>query len=121
MFNQYANGYVNQHSVGMQYVKIQLAINDPDYPEFEIWKKYIGEVANIEKANEDGFFYVVLEAKVLEGSAVPLGSNHVTPTVSVETVKQVKEQTTEPVIEPSADTHSEATLTEFYNQIISKL
>jgi len=118
MFNQYANGYVKQHSVGMQYIKIQLAINDPDYPEFEIWKKYVGEVANVEKANEEGYFYVVLEAKVLEGSAVPLGSNHITPTQSVEEIKEIK---TEPVIEPSADTQKETTQQEFINHIINKL
>ena len=75
---------------------------------------------NVEKANEDGFFYVVLEAKVIEGSAVPLGSNHITPTIGIEAVKE-KEQTTEPVSEPSADTQKNTTLNEFYNEIISKL
>ena len=33
MFQQYSEGFVNNHSVGMQYVKIALAINDEDYPE----------------------------------------------------------------------------------------
>jgi hypothetical protein len=27
MFNQYAKGYVKEHSVGMRYVKLELAVN----------------------------------------------------------------------------------------------
>ena len=82
MFNQYANGWVKNHSVGMRYVKFDFAINDEDYPnEFEAWNKYYPEIANKEVADERGYFWYVLEAKVIEGSAVPLGSNFVTPTL----------------------------------------
>ena len=82
MFNQYANGWVKNHSVGMFYVKMAMAINDEDYPnEYEAWKKYYPEIANPEKADERGYFWYVLEAKCVEGSAVPIGSNTATPTL----------------------------------------
>ena len=82
MLNQYANGWVRNHSVGMYYVKMDFAINDQDYPnEFEAWNKYYLQIANKETADQMGYFWYVLEAKCVEGSAVPLGSNTCTPTV----------------------------------------
>ena len=87
MFSQYAKGFVKNHSVGMGYVNLELAVNDPDdrywEKEFNTWEKYIGQAVNPEVAEEKGFFYVVTEAKAFEGSAVPMGSNHITPTNSV--------------------------------------
>lgn len=84
MFNHYAKGYVKNHSVGMRYVKLMLAINDENYPtEKEIWDKYYPEIINPEVADQKGYFWAVKEAQVIEGSAVPLGSNVVTPTLSV--------------------------------------
>lgn len=83
MFNQYANGWVRNHSVGMYYVKMDFAINDEDYPnEFQAWEKYYPQIANPETADERGYFWYVLEAKLVEGSAVPIGSNTATPTIS---------------------------------------
>lgn len=85
MLNQYANGWVRNHSVGMYYVKMDMAINDEEYPnEFEAWKKYYPMIANSEKADDKGYFWYVLQAKCVEGSAVPLGSNMATPTMTVE-------------------------------------
>lgn len=97
MFDQYAKGYVKNHSVGMRYVKIELAINSEskwDVEEKEIWDKYIDEIANKELAEDKGYFWAVSEAKIIEGSAVPIGSNTITPTLSTESKN----------IEPSADT-----------------
>ena len=34
-------------------------------------------------ADERGYFWYVLEAKCVEGSAVPIGSNTATPTLSI--------------------------------------
>lgn len=83
MFNQYKNGWVRNHSVGMYYVKLDLALNDPDQVnEYEAWEKYYPQVANKDLADEKGFFWYVLEAKLIEGSSVPLGSNQATPTIS---------------------------------------
>jgi len=82
MFDQYAKGYVKNHSVGMQYVKLLLAVNDEEYKEeFAAWNEFFDSIANKSLAEEKGYFYPVKEAKVIEGSAVPVGSNRVTPTI----------------------------------------
>lgn len=107
MFEQYSKGYVKEHSVGMRYVKLDLAINSDskyDKEEKAIWDKYYPEVVNKEIADEHGYFWVVTEAKAIEGSAVVKGSNHATPTISIEAVNDdtSKEQTQ--ITEPSIDT-----------------
>ncbi len=88
MFDQYAQGYVKNHSVFMQYVKMVLCINEPDSTddgaEYEAWQKYYPFVANKEVADEFGVFWAINEAKEIEGSAVPRGANIVTPTLSVQ-------------------------------------
>ena len=84
MFNQYKQGFVNNHSVGMRYVKMELAVNDEDYEkEKNFYDKYISQVINKEDAEQLGYFWVVTEAKVIEGSAVPMGSNPITPTTNI--------------------------------------
>ena len=86
MVEQYAKGRVKQHSVGMRYVKLDLAINSEskfDKEEKAIWDKYYSQIVNKERADEKGYFWAVTEAKVIEGSAVPKGSNFATPTISV--------------------------------------
>ena len=88
MFNQYKNGYVLNHSVGMRYVKLYLCVNsdDAEYSaEKDNWNKYFPVVVNKEVAEDKGFFWAVTEAKAIEGSAVVKGSNQATPTISVET------------------------------------
>lgn len=83
IFEEYLNKEINQHSVGMQYVKLALAVNDADYKEeFANWNSYIGNVANSEKAIEQGYFWAVTEAKLMEISAVIKGSNELTPTLN---------------------------------------
>lgn len=86
MFKQYVKGWVKNHSVGMMYVKIFLAINSNskyDIEEKEVWDKYIDEIVNKEEVINQGYFWAVTEAKLIEGSAVPIGSNKITPTISV--------------------------------------
>ena len=82
VFNQYLKGKIDQHSVGMYYVKIDLAINDDDYPqEKEIFDTYIDDIGNSDVAKEQGYFFAVSEAKLVEISAVTEGSNSLTPTI----------------------------------------
>ena len=84
MHEQYAKGYVTNHSVGMQYVKLVTCINDDDYPvQKENWDKYFPMGANKSEAEAWGYFWAVLEAKYIEGSAVAAGSNRFTPTIEV--------------------------------------
>jgi len=90
MFERYRKGKIKQHSVGMRYVKVELAANDERYEkEKAIWDKYIDQVANKDAAIDQGWFFAVLEAKNIEGSAVVKGSNFATPTFSVEEKSQV--------------------------------
>lgn len=86
MAEQYAKGYVDAHSVGMQYVKVFLALFSDykgDVKERETWEKYISEIVNRDEVEDEGYFFAVTEAKVIEGSAVPRGSNYATPTIQI--------------------------------------
>jgi hypothetical protein len=139
MFEQYANNYVTNHSVGMQYMKIYLAVSDADYPEeHEVWNRYINSIVNADLAIGKGYFYAVTEAKIIEGSAVPIGSNQITPTRSVtpkieqletELERQVKELKNiinimkEPQQEPETSTQIDSTHKEidFLKNVINNL
>ena len=98
MFNQYINGWVKEHSVGMRYVNIYLCMNVSDkryQDEKNNWDKYYPMVANKEVADEEGYFFAVTEAKIIEGSAVLKGSNYATPTLDIIIPKQEPEQSTQ--------------------------
>jgi hypothetical protein len=114
MYERYKAGDVDNHSVGMRYVKIVMAVNSEESwasAEKEVWDKYITEVANKEEAEDRGYFWVVKEAKVIEGSAVPMGSNPFTPTI-----KEEPPQGTLDKQEPSEDT---PTINDFINLLNS--
>lgn len=105
MFKQYSKGHVKEHSVGMRYVKIELAINSEsnwDVEEKAIWDKYYDKIVNKSAVDERGYFWAVTEAKIVEGSAVVKGSNYATPVISIEAVKDTSETKTE----PSTDTQT---------------
>ena len=96
MFEQYARGYVKNHSVGLRYVQLYMCINSDEkwcIAEKADWDKYIGEVANKEEAERKGYFWAVTEAKLVEGSAVPLGANWATPTQSVKEYDEPSQDT----------------------------
>lgn len=84
MFNQYKNGWVNNHSVGMQYVDFDICMDsDEDWakPYKQNWDKYYPDVVNKEDADARKYFWAITEAKLVEGSAVLFGSNSITPTL----------------------------------------
>lgn len=111
MYERYKDGDVSNHSVGMQYVKIVMAINSEESwasAEKEVWDKYIEDVANKSEAEEKGYFWVVKEAKVIEGSAVPMGSNQFTPVLE----NKEPAKATHKDSEPSNDT---PTIKDFIN------
>lgn len=84
VFNKYKNKKINQHSIALQYIKMDFAINDEESEkEYNFWKKYFDQLINPEMAEEKGFFFVIQEIKLLENSAVLFGSNELTPTLSV--------------------------------------
>ncbi len=91
----YANGEIKQHSVGIRYVKIELAINDAtDSEGFANWNKYIPQVINREKADKNGYFFAVVEQQLLEISAVLWGSNPYTPTLQDKSLNDMKAEIT---------------------------
>lgn len=84
MHEQYAKGYVRNHSVGMRYVEIALCVNSEEErfkEEKKAWDKYYAYVANKDMADEYGYFWAVKSAQMIEGSAVVVGSNAATPTI----------------------------------------
>lgn len=98
MFNQYINGWVKEHSVGMRYVNLYLCMNvsDKRYQEEKAnWEKYYPMVANKEVVDNDGYFFAVTEAKIIEGSAVLKGSNYVTPTLDITIPKTEPDNSTQ--------------------------
>lgn len=85
MAELYANGEIKQHSIGLKYVKIELAINDnSDNEGFANWNKYINQVINRDEVEKNGYFFAVLEQQLFEISAVIFGSNQYTPTLSLQ-------------------------------------
>ena len=98
MVDQYRKGYVENHSVGMRYVKIVLCINSEEKyysEEKDNWDKYYPMVANKDRADSKGYFFAVLEAELIEISAVVKGSNVITPTISVTESKSSSTKTIE--------------------------
>lgn len=102
IFDAYLANEVDQHSVGMVYVKMELAINSSEYKdEFEEWNKHISKIGNAEEAIKNGYFWAHSESKLKEMSAVLAGSNPITPTIqNIEPFKNTQTQ------EPSNDTQT---------------
>jgi len=123
MFEQYIKGYVKNHSVGMMYVNLFLCINsDEKYyrEEKDNWDKFINEVVNKQDAIDLGYFWAVTEAKVIEGSAVLIGSNYATPTLSVTTTQNIEADTiTSSKDEPLISTQTKEGLD--YNFLLNNL
>lgn len=90
VFKFYANGKINQHSIGLRYSKIYLAI-DSDEPEDaaykDVWDKYYPSIINKELVDQRGYFWAVTEIDLMENSCVLFGSNSLTPTLEVKTLQ----------------------------------
>lgn len=98
-YNKYRSGMIDQHSIGLNYVSLDIAFKDEeDEKEMDFWNKYYPLIINPQMADERGYFYVVPEIKLIENSAVLFGSNQLTPTLEVEAG-------TDP--EPSDDTQNQ--------------
>lgn len=85
MYKEYKAENVDNHSVGMYYVNIKMAFDsdeEGDEKYKEEYDKHIEQIANKAEVKKEGYFYAVYEAKAIEGSAVPMGSNPITPTIT---------------------------------------
>lgn len=89
MFKQYLNGWVLNHSVGMRYYKLFFCY-DSEAPEYtqdkENFDKYKSQILN--KDDIGDYFWAIIEAKNIEGSAVVKGSNFLTPVLSMEVIDE---------------------------------
>jgi len=105
VYDAYKNNEVNQHSVGMQYVNLQIAVKQPQEVEaYKLWNEIYPMLGNQELADKMGYFWVVKEAKLKEYSCVLWqGSNSLTPTVK--NIEAVDNDTSKN--EPSTDTQNE--------------
>lgn len=102
-FAKYRNGAIKEHSIGLRYIKLDLAINNPDYEEeFKVWNEFYKQIINKDRADEMGYFWAVKEIDVLENSAVIWGSSSMTPVVSME-----EEKTTAKSIVETSDKNKE--------------
>jgi len=91
MFNKYIQGKVKNHSAGLYYVSVEMAVNsEADWAKDEkaVWDKYYPDIINKEDVDDFGYFFAVIEQKIIENSAVLKGSNPATPTISVESEKE---------------------------------
>jgi hypothetical protein len=104
IYNEYLTKQVNQHSVGMIYQKLFLCIPNADYKEeFANWNTYKSYVINLADAEQNGYFWAVTEAKLVEISCVLKGSNELTPTINVK--ENEPPVGTQKHIEPVKSTH----------------
>lgn len=104
VYKDYLNNRVDQHSVKMGYVVIDMAINDADYAdEYKVWKDTFKALGNKTKAEDQGYYFAVKEARLYEGSAVLLGSNELTPTLGNKFEPPASTQALEPRIALNVD------------------
>jgi hypothetical protein len=86
VFKFYSNSKINQHSIGLKYQEIRLALDSTapeDVAYKEVWDKYYPEIINKEQADKYGMFWAVTKVDILENSAVLFGANELTPTLEL--------------------------------------
>lgn len=108
VYDSYKNDEIDQHSVGMVYVNLKMAVNNPQYvEEFKEWNEVYPLLGNPEQADKMGYFWVVKEAKLKEYSCVLWsGSNSLTQSISNKDNEAVELDTLEEKNEPSNDTQT---------------
>lgn len=105
VYRFYKNKKINQHSIGLYYVQIELAIDYEDSEkEYDFWKKYIDRIINKDAVVEAGYFWLVSEIKLIENSCVLFGANELTPTLEIFDAKSLLVSTEG---EPDLSTHSQ--------------
>lgn len=73
-------GLYDDRSIGFQYVDLALANRDSqNADERKRFNQFIEKAANPEVGHDAGFFWVVKEIKLFEGSDVAFGANELTP------------------------------------------
>ena len=109
MYKQYKRNRVKYHSIefdwsrrGKEILCISTDLNGQEYK--DNWDKYYPTVINKEVADARGWFYVYERAPIVAVSAVVLGSNKVTPTLSA---RGLSDEVLKLEIEPKEDSKRE--------------
>lgn len=77
-------GLYDDRSIGFNYVKLVWAEKDSNNEDaVDNWNEFLPMAINPEKAEEAGFFWVVKEIKLWEGSDVAFGANALTPLLGI--------------------------------------
>lgn len=80
----YQEEIINQHSIGFRYVDLNLAEKDSENEiARELWDEFFPQAINPEVPEATGFFWVVKEIQLFEGSSVVFGANDQTETLEV--------------------------------------
>ena len=109
MYKQYKRGRVKYHSIefdwsrrGAEIYCANRTMHGQEYK--DNWDKYYPTVVNQEVADARGWFYVYERAPIVAVSAVVLGSNKVTPTLSA---RGLSDEVLKLEIEPKEDSKRE--------------
>lgn len=101
MLEKYLKGQIKEHSVGLRYVNIDLAVNSPDDEDgYKVWTETIEQVINKQDVFDNGYYWAVREQKLIEISAVVLGSNPYTPAIKSLSAKEPSKSTPK-AVEPT--------------------
>lgn len=98
VFKFYQNGKIDQHSIGLRYNSLDIAINNAteDYTEEKaLWDEYYPQVINKELVDLKGYFFVINDMTVVENSCVLFGANSLTPTLSIKSALEIVEEVEE--------------------------
>lgn len=121
-YDRYKDGRATQHSIGLQYIKMELAINHPDYEkELDFFNKYYDQIIDKEVVDERGYFWVVQEYALIENSMVLFGSNPYTPTLEIAENEKSEPSKDTRKAEPSKDTRRKSKRIEAWNDVIGEL
>lgn len=103
-YAKYREGSIKQHSIGLFYIKIDLAVNDEEYDEeYKLFNNYVDKIINKEKALEKGYFWLVSEIFLRENSAVVFASNPLTPTLEASQPSSDTDKNETPPIKTKSD------------------
>ena len=106
VFKFYQNGKIDQHSIGLRYNGLEIAINNAteDYEEEKaLWDLYYPNVINKDLVDSRGYFYVITDMTVVENSCVLFGANSLTPTLSIKSDQVVLEVKEEVILLPKEE------------------
>ena len=104
VFQFYKNGKINQHSIGLTYGEIKMAVNsghENDTAEKAIWDEAYPSIINKDIVDKKGYFWLVSKADIRENSCVLFGANPLTPTLVSDKTGSISTKSEEGLNQPS--------------------